>query len=96
MAGIHRLLELARRERRDNWAGLLGTLERHGELPEQHGLRSPRLRGISTGKREKRAGVPEAAELPEGQKTEKAPAYDIGAWQKELAEMEYDPLDHYA
>ncbi|MGJ1497349.1 hypothetical protein ACR79R_08515, partial [Sphingobacterium spiritivorum] len=81
MEHINKMIDAAKQERVDNWTALLSLQEKYGEKAEQHGLKSPKLRGISSGKKKaKKSPV-----------KEKVPVNDLGNWFKDQSNDDYDP-----
>lgn len=80
LASINKANKVARVETRDKTNEVL---EKHGLLPEQHGYRSPAIKGIETGKAKKRMA-------------KKVPAGEIGQYDKEVSNMVPDIDDKEA
>lgn len=95
MSEIHKLIELAKKERADNWNDLQTLQAKYGELPEQNGLRSPKVRGINQPKKNENSVEISENRTKVAEKRDKVPVFDMGSFQKQQSMIDYDPLDHY-
>jgi len=95
MSKINQLIDMQKKERVDNWTDLQNIQEKYGELPEQNGLRSPKVRGINQPKKDETRQEISKIQAKISKKREKVPVDSIGGWQKQQSMIDYDPLDHY-
>ena len=63
----------------------------HGVAPEQHGLKTPVLKGISESEFEAFADT-----IVIATQTEAPDTVDVGPFTKEVSNMDYNPIDAYS